>query len=156
MYFLHWVAFKSNSTFFFFNMAFKELLLFHMPNFEMLINLYLFILKVSTAFLLFWEVIFLFKIISTSIMMMMLMVIMMMVTASLGMREPMTSGASCFRDYRKCLWTRLPLTPPPQSVGTDLGMYAIWMLLICPYVISITHLKYESPDPSPGAPPLGL
>lgn len=53
--------------------------------------------------------------------MMMLMVIMMMVTASLGMREPMTSGASCFRDYRKCLWTRLPLTPPPTVCGDRFG-----------------------------------
>lgn len=33
-----------------------------------------------------------------------------------------------------------PLHPSPLSVGTDLGLCGIWMLLICPYVISMTHV----------------
>lgn len=31
-------------------------------------------------------------------------------------------------------------SPPPLSVGTDLGLCGIWMLLICSYVISMTHV----------------
>ena len=29
---------------------------------------------------------------------------------------------------------------PPQSVGTDLGLCGIWMLLICPFVIRMSHV----------------
>lgn len=48
-------------------------------------------------------------------------------------------GPNCSGDSRTCLLASLLLTPPPQSVGTDLGLCGIWMLLICPYVITMTH-----------------
>lgn len=68
--------------------------------------------------------------------------VMVMVMTALGYiwkKKPLRNGAKFLEIPGRASRRVSPWHPLPQAVGTDLGLCGIWMLLICPYVITMTH-----------------